>query len=78
LRLTLGSLLARSLSLSRASTLSKSFGEVEPAIAQWVEWCDHRRLMEPIGDVPPAPFDAGLKPNALVSKTPMIQCVVTQ
>jgi hypothetical protein len=59
-------------------TLSKSFGDVESGIAQWVQWCEHRRLFEPIGDVPPAPFDAGLKPNALVSKTPMIQCVVTQ
>jgi transposase InsO family protein len=27
---------------------------VERATLEWVDWFNHRRLLEPIGDVPPA------------------------
>ena len=32
----------------------KSFEAVELATLQWVDWFNHRRLMEPIGNIPPA------------------------
>ena len=32
----------------------KSFDAVEFATLQWVDWFNHRRLMEPIGNIPPA------------------------
>jgi len=31
---------------------------VEYATLQWVDWFNHRRLLEPIGNVPPAEFEA--------------------
>ena len=31
---------------------------VEFATLEWVDWFDHRRLLEPIGDVPPAEYEA--------------------
>ena len=31
---------------------------VEMATLEWVDWYDHRRLLEPIGDVPPAEAEA--------------------
>jgi transposase InsO family protein len=31
--------------------------EVEYATLEWVDWFNHRRLLEPIGDVPPAEFE---------------------
>lgn len=34
------------------------FEEVEYATLVWVDWFNHRRLLEPIGDVPPAEFEA--------------------
>lgn len=36
----------------------RTVDEVELATARWVEWWNHRRLLEPIGDVPPAEFEA--------------------
>ena len=30
---------------------------VEYATLEWVDWFNHRRLLEPIGDVPPAEFE---------------------
>ena len=30
---------------------------VEFAILEWVDWFNHRRLLEPIGDVPPAEYE---------------------
>ncbi len=31
-----------------------SFEAVEYATLEWVDWFDHRRLLEPIGNIPPA------------------------
>ncbi|MGH8527517.1 MAG: hypothetical protein ACREXY_25900 [Gammaproteobacteria bacterium] len=32
---------------------------VEYATLEWVDWFNHRRLLEPIGDMPPVEFEAG-------------------
>ena len=32
----------------------KNIEEVEYATLEWVDWFNNRRLLEPIGDVPPA------------------------
>ncbi len=31
---------------------------VEYATLEWVDWFNHRRLLEPIGNVPPAELEA--------------------
>jgi hypothetical protein len=36
----------------------RSFGAVEFATLEWVDWFNHRRLLEPIGNVPPAEAEA--------------------
>jgi len=36
----------------------RSLEEVEFATLEWVDWFNHRRLLEPIGDIPPAEFEA--------------------
>ena len=36
----------------------KGIDDVEYGTLEWVDWCNHRRLLEPIGDVPPAEFEA--------------------
>jgi putative transposase len=36
----------------------RSLEEVEFATLEWVDWFNHRRLLEPIGYVPPAEFEA--------------------
>lgn len=35
----------------------RSLDSVEYATLQWVDWFNHRRLLEPIGHVPPAEFE---------------------
>jgi transposase InsO family protein len=35
----------------------KGLDEVEYATLEWVDWFNHRRLLEPIGYVPPAEFE---------------------
>ena len=35
----------------------KSIDPVEYAILEWVDWFNNRRLLGPIGDVPPAEFE---------------------
>ena len=35
----------------------KNIDEVEYATLQWVDWFNNRRLLEPIGNVPPAEFE---------------------
>jgi len=35
----------------------KNFEEVEYATLDWIEWFNNRRLMEPIGDIPPKEFE---------------------
>jgi transposase InsO family protein len=36
----------------------RSLEEVEFVTLEWVDWFNHRRLLEPIGDIPPAEFKA--------------------
>jgi putative transposase len=36
----------------------KGLDDLEYATLEWVDWCNHRRLLEPIGYVPPAEFEA--------------------
>jgi len=36
----------------------KSFEAVEYATLEWVDWFNHRRLLEPIGNIPPAEAEA--------------------
>jgi putative transposase len=36
----------------------KGIDDVEFGTLEWVDWFNHRRLLEPIGDVPPAEFEA--------------------
>ena len=36
----------------------RSLEEVEFATLEWVDWFNDRRVLEPIGDVPPAEFEA--------------------
>jgi putative transposase len=36
----------------------KGIDEVEYATLEWVDWFNHRRLLEPIGYLPPAEFEA--------------------
>lgn len=35
----------------------KSIDEVEYATLEWVDWFNHRRLLEPIGNMPPAEYE---------------------
>jgi transposase InsO family protein len=35
----------------------KNMDEVEYAALEWVDWFNNRRLLEPIGDIPPAEFE---------------------
>ena len=36
----------------------RSFDAVEYATLEWVEWFNNRRLLEPIGNIPPAEAEA--------------------
>jgi putative transposase len=36
----------------------KGLDDVEYATLEWVDWFNNRRLLEPIGHVPPAEFEA--------------------
>ena len=35
----------------------KNIDAVEYATLEWVDWFNHRRLLEPIGNVPPAEYE---------------------
>ena len=35
----------------------RNVDSVEYATLEWVDWFNHRRLLKPIGDVPPAEFE---------------------
>ena len=35
----------------------RTIDEVEFATLEWVDWFNHRRLLEPIGNIPPAEFE---------------------
>ena len=55
----------------------RGLDDVEYATLEWVDWFNHRRILEPSGDIPPAEYeanyyrqtspaeDAGLKQNSL-------------
>jgi transposase InsO family protein len=49
----------------------RSFEAVEYATLEWVDWFNNRRLLEPIGNMPPAEaealYDAGLEAPALAA-----------
>ena len=49
----------------------RSFEAVEFATLEWVDWFNHRRLTEPIGNIPPAEAEqryyASLERPALVA-----------
>ena len=36
----------------------RNIEEVEFATLEWVDWFNHRRLLEPIGNIPPVEFEA--------------------
>jgi putative transposase len=40
---------------------------VEFATLEWVDWFNHRRLLEPIGDIPPAEYEARYYDQAAVA-----------
>jgi putative transposase len=39
----------------------RDLDEVEYATLEWVDWFNHRRLLAPIGHVPPAEFEAAFQ-----------------
>ena len=49
----------------------RSFEAVEYATLEWVDWFNNRRLLEPIGNIPPAEaeanFYAALETDAMVA-----------
>ena len=47
----------------------RSFEAVEFATLEWVDWFNHRRLLEPIGNIPPA--EAEDRYYAMLKQTPM-------
>jgi putative transposase len=47
----------------------KRLDEVEYATLEWVDWFNHRRLLEPIGHVPPAEFEAAFRGEEAPSRT---------
>ena len=47
----------------------KGIDEVEYATLEWVDWFNHRRLLEPIGHVPPAEFEAAYQRREDPSRT---------
>ena len=47
----------------------RGFDDVEYATLEWIDWFNNRRLLEPIGNVPPAEFEAAYHQSA--SQLPM-------
>ena len=45
----------------------RSVETVEFATLDWVDWFNHRRLLEPIGYVPPAEYEARYDEQAAVA-----------
>lgn len=48
----------------------KGIDDVEHATLEWVDWFNHRRLLEPIGHVPPAEFEAAHYGEEVLNYTP--------
>ena len=48
----------------------RSFEAVEYATLEWVDWFNHRRLLEPIGNIPPA--EAEEQHYAMIEQRPMV------
>jgi putative transposase len=48
----------------------KGIDQVEYATLEWIDWFNHRRLLEPIGHVPPAEFEAAHHRREDPSRTP--------
>ena len=48
----------------------KGLDDVEYATLEWVDWCNHRRLLEPIGHLPPAEFEAAFHRKMTCVGTP--------
>ena len=44
--------------LKRRGSLTVWFDPVEYATLEWVDWFNNRRLLEPIGNIPPAEAEA--------------------
>jgi transposase InsO family protein len=36
----------------------KGLDDVEYATLEWVDWFNHNRILQPIGDIPPAEYEA--------------------
>ena len=47
----------------------KGIDQVEYATLEWVDWFNHRRLLEPIGHIPPAEFQAAYDRREATSRT---------
>jgi putative transposase len=47
----------------------KGLDEVEYATLEWVDWFNHRRLLEPIGHIPPAEFETAYHRREGLSRT---------
>jgi putative transposase len=47
----------------------RSFEAAEYATLEWVDWFNNRRLLEPIGNIPPA--EAEERYNAMLDDQPM-------
>ena len=56
---------------SRSAVSCRSFEAVEFATLEWVHWFNERRLLEPIGTIPPAEAEAndhaGLEASAVAA-----------
>jgi transposase InsO family protein len=52
----------------------RSVEAVELATLEWVDWFNNRRLLEPLGFVPPAEFEAGYYRN---QTSPVIEAGLT-
>jgi transposase InsO family protein len=51
----------------------KGLDQVEYATLEWVDWFNHRRLLEPIGHVPPAEFEAAFRRKEDPSDPPRLK-----
>jgi putative transposase len=47
----------------------RSIDDVEFAVLEWVDWFNHRRLLEPIGMIPPAEHEAAYYRQPVPAKT---------